>query len=198
MQEIHRPGIVLLPELECGAPAELEAPEAGWPRIGHDRHAYLEVGAAGCGGRLSIGERTLGRVRSGARFDLAEELRRAEPPRIRFDPAEAGYAEIRLRLVVSTRVYFHSLRTEGKRVRLTARNTLDNTADLLFRVELLRPGAGVVAVVERSDNLPPNLERDYEFELAETAGARDQVRVTLEKAPEALEGGYRYMDQVYP
>jgi hypothetical protein len=197
MQAVHRAWIVPLPELECGAPAGIQAPEGGWPRIGHDRHAYLEVGAAGCGGRISLGERTLGRVTAGARIDLADELRLAEPPALRFDPGEAGYDEIRLRLVITPRVYFHTLRLDGGWVKLTARNTLDNTADLLFRIEVVNEGAGPPRVVERNDNLPPNLERDYKFELGAAPGPMDEVRVTLEKAAEALEGGYQFQDQVY-
>jgi len=192
MQQIHRPVIVSLPALECGAPTTLEPGSPDWPKIGHERHAYLEVFSAGCGGKLSAGGRVLGRVRDGMRFDFADELRSARPSGLRFEPGEAGYSEVVFRFVISPRVHFHSLKASGRSVRLVARNTLDNTTDVLFRVE-----AGGQPVVDRSDNLPPNSERDYDFTLLRPLKAGEEVRVTLDKAPDALEKGYQFQDQVY-
>lgn len=191
MQQVHRPVIVSLPAFECGAPATLESGAPAWPKLGHDRHAYLEVVSAGCGGRLSAAGRVLGRVKGGARFDFADELRSAKPPGLRFEPGEAGYAEVWLRFVISPRVHFHSLRVEGRWVRFVARNTLDNTTDLRLTVEIEG------TAVDRADNLPPNMERDYEFTLPRDLQYKAEIRVTLDKAPDALEGGYQFQDQVY-
>ncbi|MEP7365043.1 MAG: hypothetical protein ABI972_17460 [Acidobacteriota bacterium] len=182
------PERIPLPEISCTAP---DAAPFDFPKIGHDRHAVIVVEGAGCSGTLLAGKQPIGKVSEGAkpaRFDFAEQLRLAEPPPLSFRPSEAGFGEIRLALVVTPRVYFYNLRYAGGVVTLTARNTLDNTADLYFRVEAQGKPA-----VERADNLGPNLERDYTFEIGGLSRG-DRVRVGMEKAPEALESGYRYTD----
>jgi len=182
------PERIALPEISCTAP---DAAPFEFPRIGHNRHAWIVVESAGCSGTLLAGKQTLGRITEGrtlARFDFAEQLWLAKPPPLSFRPSEAGFGEIRLALMVTPRVYFYNLRHTGGTLTLTARNTLDNTADLYFRVE-----ADGKAALERADNLGPNLERDYTFEVGPIKpGAR--VKVSMEKAPEALEPGYRYAD----
>jgi hypothetical protein len=133
----------------------------------------------------------VGKVTEGAKptwFDFAEQLRLAEPPPLSFRPSEAGFGEIHLALVITPRVYFYNLRYARGVITFTARNTLDNTADLFFRVE-----ADGKPAVEKADNLGPNLERDYSFEVGPLKRG-DRVWVTMEKAQEALESAYRFAD----
>jgi hypothetical protein len=181
------PERIELPEIACSAP---DAAPFEFPKIGHDRHAVIVVESAGCSGTLLAGQEVLGKVRDGVtgqRFDFAEALRRAERPVLRFRPAEAGYGEVRMRLEITPRIYFYGLRAVGGVVTFTARNTLDNTADVVFRVE-----AGGSAG-EQAGNIGPNSERDYRFELG---GLRrgERVKVVMEKSEEALEGSYRFVD----
>lgn len=215
------PERIELPEIACSAP---DGAPFAFPRIGHDRHAVIVVEPAGCSGTLLAGEEVVGKVRDegpGQRFDFSEQLRRAEAPVLRFRPAEAGYGEVRMRLEITPRIYFYGLKAAGGVVTFTARNTLDNTADLFFRVEAggglggravsgTGGGAGDRAAgaaaggtgggaggktSEQAENLGPNSERDYRFEMP---GLRrgEMVRVVMEKAGEALEGGYRFVDGV--
>ncbi|MBK7926314.1 MAG: hypothetical protein IPJ98_02155 [Bryobacterales bacterium] len=133
------PERIELPEIACSAP---DGAPFAFPKIGHDRHAVIVVESAGCSGTLLAGEEVVGKVRDegpGQRFDFSEQLRRAETPVLRFRPAEAGYGEVRMRLEITPRIYFYGLKAAGGVVTFTARNTLDNTADLFFRVEA---GAG--------------------------------------------------------
>jgi hypothetical protein len=182
------PERITLPEISCTAP---DAAPFDFPRISHDRHAVIAVESAGCSGVLLAGNQTLGRVSEGAkqlRFDFAEQLRLAAPPPLSFRPSEAGFGELRLTLVLTPRVYFYNLRYAGSVLTLTARNTLDNTVDLFFRVE-----SDGKKAVDRADNLGPNMDRDYTFEIGDLSqGSR--VKVGMEKAAEALEPGYRYTD----
>ncbi len=191
------PERIELPEISCTAP---DAAPFEFPRIGHDRHAVIVVDSAGCSGTLLAGKQALGKISEGgnaARFDFAEQLRLVAVPALSFRPSEAGFGEIRLALVVTPRVYFYNARYAGGILTLTARNTLDNTADLFFRVEAegrASESQGKKAV-EQADNLGPNQERDYSFDLG-TLKRGDRIKVTMEKAQEALEGGYRFVDSV--
>lgn len=179
-----------IPEIACTAP---DTVPFAFPKIGHDRHAILLVDSAGCSGVLLNGQEPIGRVTgdaAGQHFDFAEPLRAARPPQLGFRPSEAGFGEVRLTLLLTPRLFFYNLRLSRGVLTFTARNTLDNTADLTFRVEA--PG---LAPAEQTGNLGPNSERDYRFELP--ALRRGQtIRVVLEKAGEALEGGYRYSDSL--
>jgi len=184
------PERIPLPEIACTAP---DAAPVDWPKIGHDRHAVIVVESAGCSGTLLAGKQALGKISESAttiRFDFAEQLRLASAPRLSFRPSEAGFGEVRLTLTVTPRVYFHNARYVNGTLTVSARNTLDNTADLFFRVE-----AEGRAAVERADNLGPNMERDFSFELG-TLKRGDRIKVTMEKAPEALEAGYRFVDTI--
>jgi len=181
------PERIELPEIACSAP---DRAPFDFPKIGHDRHAVIVVESAGCSGTLLAGQEVVGKVRdeaAGQRFDFSEQLRRGEAPVLRFRPAEAGYGEVRMRLEVTPRIFFHGLRVAGRVVTFTARNTLDNTADVVFRVE-----AGGKAS-EQAGNLGPNSERDYRFEMGALRRG-ERVRVTMEKLEEALEGAYRFVD----
>ena len=182
------PERIALPEISCTAP---DAAPFEFPRIGHDRHAVIVVEGAGCSGTLLAGKQPVGKVTEGtgqARFDFAEQLRLASAPPLSFRPSEAGFGEVRLALVVTPRVYFYNLRYAEGTVSLTARNTLDNTADLFFRIEVEGKPA-----IERAENLGPNLERDYRFEVG-TMARGDRVKVSMEKAQEALEASYRFVE----
>lgn len=184
------PERIELPEISCTAP---DAAPFEFPRIGHDRHAVIVVESAGCSGTLYAGKQTLGKVSESAktiRFDYAEQLRLAAAPALSFRPSEAGFGEVRLALVVTPRIYFYNAQYAGGTLTVTARNTLDNTADLFFRVEVEGRAA-----VERADNLGPNMERDFSFELGALKRG-DRIRVAMEKAQEALEAAYRFVDSV--
>lgn len=184
------PERIELPEIACSAP---DSVPFDFPRIGHDRHALLLVDAAGCSGVLLNGQEPIGRITGdtpGQHFDFAEALRSARPAQLGFRPSEAGFGEIRLSLLIVPRIFFYNLRLDRGALTFTARNTLDNTADLTFRLEA--PG---LAPAEQSGNLGPNTARDYRFELP--ALRRGQIiRVVMEKAGEALEGSYRYTDSI--
>ena len=191
------PEWIELPEISCTAP---DAAPFEFPRIGHDRHAVIVVESAGCSGTLLAGKQALGKISEGgkaARFDFAEQLRLAAAPALSFRPSEAGFGEIRLALVVTPRIYFYNARYAGGTLTVTARNTLDNTADLFFRVEAegRAVDAGGNTAIERADNLGPNMERDFSFELGALKRG-DRIKVTMEKAQEALEVGYRFVDSV--
>lgn len=55
--------------------------------------------------------------------------------------------------------------------------------------------AGGNTAIERADNLGPNMERDFSFELGALKRG-DRIKVAMEKAQEALETAYRFVDSV--
>ncbi|MEZ5398484.1 MAG: hypothetical protein R2729_02380 [Bryobacteraceae bacterium] len=90
-----------------------------------------------------------------------------------------------IRAVIGPRVYIAAGRAESGKLRVTVRNTLENTANVFAGLR-----RGETTLGETAATVPPGVTQDIVIQL--NAPLPDEALFYLDKEAEAMEGAYRH------